>query len=326
MIANPWLHRLALFTVAMTWLLLCAGALVTGTGSGLSVPDWPLSYGQFMPPMVGGVFFEHGHRLIAGTVGILTAILCAVTWIVEARGWVRWLSTLALFAVVTQAVLGGMTVLYRLPTAVSVTHACLAQVFFSMTLILALVTSPTWQEPLYLSGEPEQSPSFPLLCASVTVLFFIQLALGAVMRHTGSGLAVPDFPTVFGGWWPASFSFPIAIHLAHRFGAYLLVVLVGITAVIALRRYYTHFLVTFFAGAMAAAVAAQVVLGASILWLKRPVPITTLHLAVGAVCLATSACLSLVVFRVHGLGVAPGTLGESFRSAHWVLRTEGAET
>ena len=326
MISNIWLHRLALFTVVMTWLLLCAGALVTGTGSGLSVPDWPLSYGQFFPPMVGGVLFEHGHRLIAGTVGILTLILCIWTWLVEPRGWVRWLSTIALVAVVTQAVLGGMTVLYRLPTAVSVSHACLAQLFFSSMLILALVTSPAWQKPMYLSLEAPPEGVLPQLSLVLTGVFFLQLAMGAVMRHTGSGLAIPDFPTVFGGWWPATFTFPVAIHFAHRLGAYTAAILTAFVAATVVKNYFSHFLVTIFAGVMTMAVAVQIVLGASILWLKRPIPVTTLHLAVGAICLASSACVTLLAFRIHGQGIVPGTWWEGFRASSWRLPPEEVRT
>src|SRR5689334_3378153 len=108
MYGNLWVHRFAVFTCFMTFLLLCAGALVTGTGSGLAVPDWPLSFGQYMPLMVGGVFFEHGHRMIAGTVGILTVMLSIALWFSEPRLWVRVLSIFAVLAVVTQALLGGL--------------------------------------------------------------------------------------------------------------------------------------------------------------------------------------------------------------------------
>lgn len=297
MIGNLMVHRFAVFTSFMTFLLLCAGALVTGTGSGLAVPDWPLSFGQYMPPMVGGVFYEHGHRMIAGTVGILTAILCVVLWITEARLWVRALGTIALVAVVTQAVLGGMTVLYRLPTAVSVTHACLAQVFFCMTAVLALVTSRFWQSPMYpLVGDK----ALPHLCLLTTVAFFFQLVMGAVMRHTGSGLAIPDFPLAFGRLVPPDFTFSIAIHFAHRVGAFCLVALTAILVTRILRRHSGYLSLVAFAGTLAAAVAFQFMLGASVIWLRRPVQLTTAHLAVGALCFASSVCLTVLAYRLKG--------------------------
>ena len=103
---EPWLHRFAVLTAASTLFLIFAGGLVTSTGSGLAVPDWPLSYGQLMPPMVGGVFFEHGHRMVAATVGFLTLILSCWIFARERRRWVGWLAACALAAVVLQGLLG----------------------------------------------------------------------------------------------------------------------------------------------------------------------------------------------------------------------------
>jgi cytochrome c oxidase assembly protein subunit 15 len=134
------LHRFAVATAGATLVLLFLGGLVTSTGSGLAVPDWPLSFGQVFPPMVGGVLFEHGHRLAATAVGCLTVVLALWTVVGDARASVRALGFLALLAVVLQGILGGITVLYKLPLAVSVTHACLARTFFCLTVTLALVT------------------------------------------------------------------------------------------------------------------------------------------------------------------------------------------
>src|SRR2546423_6762019 len=142
---SRWLRGFTKFVAAATLFLIFAGALVTSTESGLSVPDWPLSYGKVMPPMVGGVFYEHGHRMVATTVGILTVVLAI--WLArrEPRRWVRRLGLLAVAAVVAQGVLGGLTVIFLLPTAVSVAHACLAQTFFCLTVAIAVVTSPCWE-------------------------------------------------------------------------------------------------------------------------------------------------------------------------------------
>lgn len=138
------LHRFAFLTAGATFVLIIAGGLVTSTGSALSVPDWPLSYGQLMPPMVGGVRFEHGHRMVAGGVAILTLVLAVWAGLRETRRWVKMLAFTALGAILAQAVLGGVTVLFLLPTPISVAHACLGQTFFCLTVALALVTSPRW--------------------------------------------------------------------------------------------------------------------------------------------------------------------------------------
>jgi hypothetical protein len=146
-IESMGLHRFAVLTAGATFVLLFIGGLVTSTGSGLAVPDWPLSFGMVFPPMVGGVLFEHGHRLAASAVGILTVALALWTVVGDQRPAVRALGLLALLAVVLQGVLGGVTVLYKLPLAVSVTHACLAQVFFCLTVTLAVLTGTGWSAP-----------------------------------------------------------------------------------------------------------------------------------------------------------------------------------
>ena len=144
---SPTLHRLAVLTAGTTFCLIIAGALVVGNGAGLAVPDWPLSFGTYMPPMVGGVFYEHGHRLIAATVGLLTVALAVWLGRTEPRRWVRALGWIGVTAVLVQAILGGITVLYRLPTPVVVFHACLAQLFFCVTLSLAVFTGRSWNLP-----------------------------------------------------------------------------------------------------------------------------------------------------------------------------------
>src|SRR6478672_12669188 len=147
-----WHHRYAKLVAFCTLLLITAGGMVTSTGSGLSVPDWPTTYGwnMFTFPMskwVGGIRYEHSHRLIASTVGFLTIVLAVWTWRVEPRAWVRKLGFAALGAVILQGVLGGLTVLYFLPPAISISHAGLAQLFFCLTVSIALFTSPGWRVP-----------------------------------------------------------------------------------------------------------------------------------------------------------------------------------
>ena len=179
-----WLNRYTKLLVGFTFLLIVAGGLVTSTQSGLSVPDWPLSYGKFMPPMVGGVRYEHSHRMIASLVGLMTLILTFWLGFREKRSWVRWLGIAALAAVVTQGVLGGMTVLFLLPTPISIFHACLAQTFFSLIVALAFFTSREWLCKETFSGGNLADLKAPL--RMMIALVYLQLVLGATLRHTGN--------------------------------------------------------------------------------------------------------------------------------------------
>ena len=177
------LHLFSVLVCCSTWVLLVAGGLVTSTGSGLSVPDWPLSYGQFFPPMIGGIRFEHTHRLIAATVGFLTLGLTILFLKKEKRSWVRSLGVAASIAVLLQAILGGITVKYLLPTAVSVTHACLGQSFFCLLAALALFTSREWETAP--ATDSFYAASFQRLSLTTTLFIYLQLIAGAVVRHTG---------------------------------------------------------------------------------------------------------------------------------------------
>ncbi len=189
------LNYFAIFLATSTFFLIIAGAMVTSTGSGLAVPDWPLSFGQFFPPMEGGVFFEHGHRMIAGTIGIMTLALSVWLWMKEERRWLCWLGSAALAAVAIQAVLGGITVLYGLPLPVSAAHATLAQTFFCLTIAIAYFTSPSAESALETSpGSGDGSSNGNAmrrlfrLSALSTAFIFIQLVLGSVLRHGGGEL------------------------------------------------------------------------------------------------------------------------------------------
>src|SRR6202161_4614616 len=171
-------HRFAVFTACFTFLLLIAGALVTSNEAGLAVPDWPLSYGSLMPPMVGGIFYEHGHRLIATAVGILTIVLAILLARSEPRRWVRNLGWTALGLVIAQGILGGLTVKFLLPPPISTAHATLAQLFFITIVSITLFTSPWWQSDLHQlddTGSPRLRP----LVTVTTAAIFCQLILGA---------------------------------------------------------------------------------------------------------------------------------------------------
>lgn len=195
------------FLVVATLFLILAGSLVTSTGSGLSVPDWPSTYGHFMflfplQDMVGGIFYEHGHRMFASIVGFITLVLSIWMQFTKQSRWIKTLSLIALFAVVTQGVLGGLTVLFFLPTPVSVMHAMLAQTFFCITVCLAY--SLSFERRLRLLSAVDQTTTKLFLPAAIfAASVYVQLLLGAIMRHTASGLAIPDFPTMAGQFLPS---------------------------------------------------------------------------------------------------------------------------
>jgi cytochrome c oxidase assembly protein subunit 15 len=182
------LHRFSLLLACCTLFLVVAGATVTSKEAGLSVPDWPLSYGQIMPEMRGGIFYEHGHRMVATGVGFLTIVLALWLWRVEDRAWMKWLGLAALAGVCIQGLLGGLTVLFLLPKPVSIAHACLAELFFSTTCAIALFTSPGWRrgpDPV----EPAGWASRPGPVLWLPLLVFGQVLLGAAFRHRAIDLA-----------------------------------------------------------------------------------------------------------------------------------------
>jgi len=294
------LHRFATFVAGCTILLVLAGSLVTSTASGLSVPDWPTTYGWNMftfPPehWVGGILYEHGHRLIASTVGFFTIILAAWLWRAEPRRWVRWLGVAALGAVIAQGILGGITVLFFLPAAISTAHAGLAEIFFCMTVAIALFTSPAW-----IRGYGSASTDDEVLrrvATTTTVLIYAQILIGATMRHTGAGLAIPDFPLMFGHLLPTHWDPKIAIHFAHRVGA--LVVTLAIIATSSHIFYHQRGRreLTRPAALILALVAVQVTLGALTVLSRRDVSINSAHVVVGALVLATSLVITLRSWR-----------------------------
>ncbi len=295
---DPWRHRCALGLASATVILLTAGGLVTSTGSGLAVPDWPLSFGRFFPRLVGGVLFEHGHRLIAATVGLLTLGLAVWFTRSEARPWVRRIATLAFGAVLAQSLLGGLTVLLRLPASVSVAHACLAQAFFCLTVVLALSTSRRFAtEPPRLLGA-DGAPPLWALGAAATAFVYTQLILGAIMRHTGAGLAIPDVPLAFGRLVPPFLSFEIAIHYAHRVGALLTAGSVAWAAARVLRRHHDRPDLARPARLALVLVAAQIGLGIMTVATRLAVLPATAHVVTGALLLATCLVLTVRAARV----------------------------
>jgi cytochrome c oxidase assembly protein subunit 15 len=284
---NRWLHRFACLLAFATFVLIVAGANVTSHRAGLSVPDWPTTYGQFMFsfPMskwVGNILYEHGHRLIASTVGILTIILAF--WLVrkESRRWVRRLGIVALGVVIAQGILGGLTVKLMLPPAISIAHAGLAEMFFCITIALAFSTSERWQQGPPAAETPHTKLVRCLALASV-IAAYVQILLGAAIRHAESGL------------------------LAHIFGAAVLFgcVVASLAAVLFAVKQEGFLRYAFL---WLCLVTAQIALGLATLMIHVPKNATeqlsaiqiflpTAHLALGALILATSLVIALKTFR-----------------------------
>lgn len=277
-------HRFAVFTSLCTLLLLTAGALVTSNDAGLAVPDWPLSYGSLTPPMIGGILYEHSHRMIATFVGCLSIVLALWLWRAEPRRWVRRLGWIALGLVVAQGLLGGITVKFLLPPAVSSAHATLAQLFFITVIAIALFTSPWWSTDLPLLDDPG-SPHLRNLAVWTTAGIIVQLFLGAAFRHNAFGLqphligaAVVAFLIIWTGRCVRK-RFP-HVHALRRWSIWLQSLL-GI----------------------------QLLLGGAAYWVTvayrdavQPVPlfvgVTVSHVLVGALALAASTLLTLATYRL----------------------------
>jgi heme a synthase len=314
------LHRFAVLLAVAVLGLIAAGALVTSRGAGLAVPDWPTSYGMLNPPRwweIANVRAEHGHRLIAGTVALLTVALAIWAARREPSRKLRRLAWVAVGVVLAQALLGGITVLFLLPTAVSVAHAGLAEVFFCLVVSFAIASSAAWQRPAAPATALAATRLRPLATA-LTVTIYVQILLGAVMRHLGAGLAIPDFPLSFGRLVPRQFDLAIGVHFAHRLGALVVLGLVLWTCA------------RVFAGpsdsrlrgpavALALLVVVQVALGATVIWTARAIVPNTAHVATGASLLVTSLMLTLFTRRLATAEPAAAAPASTARSGREVL-------
>lgn len=291
----------------LTLILIFMGALVTSNNAGLAVPDWPTSFGHNMftfPPdlWLGGIFYEHTHRLMASLIGLLTLLLTAALLRYESRRWLKTLGLVSLLLVCIQGTLGGLTVLMQLPAFISVLHGVIGQAFFVLTIIMAYSLTgqvPTDRAACHL---PAQQDVFKgaLLCLG---LLYVQLILGAIMRHSESGLAVLDFPTMAGSWLPslgaetlASInaerkamhlapvdSMQVLSHLAHRFMG---VLVAGALLAFALRFRHQAKYIT-------ALVLVQFTLGIiTVLSVRNPI-ITSLHVLFGALLLGAVVLVAL---------------------------------
>jgi cytochrome c oxidase assembly protein subunit 15 len=276
-----------MFTACVTLVLIVAGALVTSNDAGLSVPDWPTSFGSLykIPKLVGGVRFEHTHRMIAQFVGLLTIILALWTWRADHRRWMKYLGVAALGTVITQGILGGIAVVFFLPPAISSAHAALAQTFFCIACSIALFTGQGWRDQVLEASADNHRPQLFTLALSSVLALYVQLVLGAMFRHKGMG------------WLP---------HVAN---APVVTAVLAWTAIRA-RRFYAEIdpirrpatLILWLVGAQLclglAAFASRVVWGHDAAQPELPMVVSTVaHVAVGAILLATAVVLALQIWR-----------------------------
>jgi len=336
---NPWLHRFAALTAVATLFLICVGGVVTSKGVGMAVPDWPTTYGYnmfFFPfsKWVGGVFYEHSHRLVASGVGFLTTILAIWLWVKEERRWMRWLGVIAFLAVSAQGVLGGLRVT-ALKDELGIFHAALAQLFFVLACAIALFTSRWW-----IKSDRLNSGFHSPVYVSITAMIFAQLLIGATMRHEHAGLAIPDFPTAYGKVWPdtdpesiarynqirqeTTAAHPITatgvvLQMVHRILAIAILVSVAMAAAKTLRRFGGHSLPGRLALLWLTLIAIQVGLGAATIWTNKSADIATAHVAVGALSLMTGAMLVLTTPRC--ISDSPAFAGQALPRARAATAT-----
>src|SRR5262245_50204311 len=316
------MNRFAWFLCVAALLLICSGGMVTSKNVGLAVPDWPTTFGynMFLFPAskwVGGILFEHTHRLIASGVGFLTIILAIWLWRSETRQWVRNLGVIALAGVILQGVLGGLRVT-MLKDEIGIFHACIAQAFLALLVVIAIVTTRFWQSPWEVNVDSKKFAPIRALSVVISVAIYVQLALGATMRHQHRDLAILDFPTANGAWIPDTSptalerinvwrdarglsdvdAFQIWLQMTHRFVA--LLIAIGIIAfctrvwkdarrVSTLKKLSMWWVLFLFA---------QLTLGAWTIWSNKAADIATAHVAVGAIMLSFGVSISAICWRL----------------------------
>jgi cytochrome c oxidase assembly protein subunit 15 len=349
---KPTLHRIALLTAAATFPLIFMGGLVTSHQAGMSVPDWPNSWGYNMflfPPRlwVGGIFYEHTHRLMGTVVGMLAIILTIAAWRLESRRWVRWLATGVLGAVIFQGVLGGLrVVLVKLDLAI--VHACFAQAFFCLAALVWIVTSKWW----ILDRDEGASPASAIggqgvhatnsgtrliaIAIACVIAIYAQLIVGATMRHYQAGLAIPDVPLAYGKLlppidanelravniqrvWHMNGLYPVTLGqiwlaFGHRIGAVLVTAMTIWLASLIFRRHRKHGL-TGLAVLLVALLVTQLALGVvTVLW-RKPADVASAHVAVGALALVTTFVIAVRSIRLFAPRPAPRTAPSGFEAA-----------
>src|SRR5947207_12937113 len=320
--SRKWLNRFTWFICVAALFLICSGGMVTSKNVGLAVPDWPTTFGynMFLFPVskwVGGILFEHTHRLIASAVGFLTIILASWLWSSESRRWVRNLGLVALAGVILQGILGGLRVT-MLRDEIGIFHACVAQAFLALLVVIGLVTTTFWRSLEEIDIKPKKFPPIRRLAIAITLAIYVQLALGATMRHQHRDLSILDFPTANGAWTPDTSSaaiakinawrdtrglsdvtaFQIWLQMAHRFLAFI----IGIAVIAFALRVWGE--APCFAALKklsilwVALVICQITLGAWTIWINKAADVATAHVALGAGMLSFGVSISAICCRI----------------------------
>ena len=319
---SAWLNRFAWLTCVATVLLICSGGMVTSKNVGLAVPDWPTTFGynMFLFPVskwVGGILFEHTHRLMGSVVGFLTIILAVWLWLREDRPWVRSLGVIALGGVILQGILGGLRVT-MMKDEIGIFHACIAQAFLGLLVVIALATTNFWQTLANLRIDPLKLTQMKTLAIGITLAIYLQLALGATMRHQHRDLSILDFPTANGAWIPDTSAaalakinawrdarglsdvtaFQIWLQMAHRFLA-LVIAIAVIAFSFRVRRGAPRFVaLNQLSIWWVALVTCQIALGAWTIWSNKAADIATAHVAGGAIMLSFGVSISAICWRI----------------------------
>lgn len=281
---HPGIHKYALFVVAWALVLLTAGALVTSEDAALAVPDWPLSYGTLNPPMVGGIAYEHTHRLIAAGLGLWIIGLAFLLWRYDERPWMKYLGFAALFGVIVQGILGGLTVLKLLHYWLPVMHACTAEIMFAILVCIAVCTS-RWYTQSLPQYPDHGSPSIHAIVTLNASIVFLQVLAGAGFRHKYLSLK------------------------PHVYGAPIVLLMVVYTALMLRRRFPEVPAMARARKLLHSIVGLQILLGLVALWARinsaedpQPLPpvviSTVVHTVVGAILFATSVATVVVCYRL----------------------------
>jgi cytochrome c oxidase assembly protein subunit 15 len=302
---SAWPHRIAIVTAVATGLLIVAGGLVTSLEAGMAVPDWPTSFGYNMftfPPdqWQGGIFYEHSHRLLGSGVGLLTILLALLLWLKDARRWIKWLGAVALVAVIGQGVLGGIRVNLQ-ADYLAIPHACLAQAFFALTVAMVLFTSRSWHDT-ERATESIDGLSLRWVCVAATAAIYVQMILGALLRHADDVMGDALHGHLFGAFVVMAAVIWLAVRIFGQFDS-----------VRALTRPAGAVLVLFIiqVGLGLGALATRMVMAgdASLGWVD--VVFATSHVAVGALLLAACVTVMLRAFRVLTPRATAGPEGAS---------------
>src|SRR6266487_3533358 len=317
-ISTRWLNRFAWLTCVVTLLLICSGGMVTSKNVGLAVPDWPTTFGyhMFLFPIskwVGGILFEHTHRLMGSLVGFLTIILAVWLWLGEDRRWVRKLGVIAVVGVIVQGILGGLRVT-MMKDQIGIFHACVAQAFLGLLVFIALATTSFWRSVTERLDDSQKFSPIKKLAVAITIAIYVQLALGATMRHQHRDLAILDFPTANGAWLPDTSAaalakinawrdaralsdvsaFQIWLQMAHRFLAFVIAIAVIAFALCVWRAAPRFAALKRLSILWVALVVCQIALGAWTIWSNKAADVATAHVALGAVMLSFGVSISAI--------------------------------